>query len=81
MKSYNFKIVVEPDDDKWHAYCPALEQFGAATWGNTREEAIKHIHEVIQIVIGELREDGIPAPESPIDQVQVLEDDRLAITV
>jgi hypothetical protein len=24
MKTYTFKVVVEPDEDRWHAYCPAL---------------------------------------------------------
>jgi predicted RNase H-like HicB family nuclease len=54
MKTYSFKVVVEPDDDRWHAYCPALQQYGASTWGNTEEEAFKHIHEVVRMIIGEL---------------------------
>jgi predicted RNase H-like HicB family nuclease len=60
MKTYSFKVVVEPDDDRWHAHCPALERYGASTWGNTEEEAFKHIQEVVQIIIAELTEDGIP---------------------
>lgn len=24
MTTYIFKVVVEPDEDKWSAYCPAL---------------------------------------------------------
>ena len=48
MTSYIFKVVVEPDEDKWSAYCPALLKQGAATWGDTEEEALKHIHEVEQ---------------------------------
>jgi predicted RNase H-like HicB family nuclease len=39
MKSYLFRVVVEPDEDRWHAYCPALDKYGAATWGYTKEEA------------------------------------------
>ena len=36
MKTYTFKVVVEPDEDAlgnpaWHAYCLALESVGAAT--------------------------------------------------
>jgi predicted RNase H-like HicB family nuclease len=50
MKTYSFKVVVEPDDDRWHAYCPALQQYGASTWGNTEEEAFKHIHEVVRMI-------------------------------
>ena len=54
MKSYVFKVVVEPDQDGWHAYCPVLEDRGAATWGYTEEEALKNIQEVLQLVVGEL---------------------------
>ena len=81
MKTYTFKVVVEPDEDRWHAHCPALEQYGAATWGNTREEALKHIQEVVQMVIDELAEDGIPIPEGPRSDVQVFQDTRVAVTV
>lgn len=56
VKTYTFKVVVEPDEDRWHAYCPALEQYGAATWGNTEEEALRHINEVVQMVVEELVE-------------------------
>jgi predicted RNase H-like HicB family nuclease len=81
MKTYTFKVVVEQDEDRWHAYCPALEQYGAATWGNTREEALKHIQEVVQMVIEELVEDGIAIPEGPRSDVLVFQDTRVAVTV
>ncbi len=81
MKTYTFKVVVEPDEDRWHAYCPALEQYGAATWGNTREEALKHIQEVVHMVIDQLTEDGIPIPDGPKSDVQVFQDTRVAVTV
>jgi predicted RNase H-like HicB family nuclease len=81
MKTYTFKVVVEPDEDRWQAYCPALEQYGAATWGNTPEEALKHIQEVVQMVIEELAEDGIAIPEGPRDDVLVFQDARVAVTV
>ena len=81
MKTYSFKVVIEPDEDRWHAYCPALEQYGAATWGNTAAEALKHIHEVVQMVVEELAEDGIPLPEGPNEDVAVFPDTRVAVTV
>ena len=75
--TYTFRVVVEPDADAWHAYCPALKAYGAATWGTTREEALKHIREVVELVVAELREDGeavpaddgSPAAEEPIVSV------------
>jgi predicted RNase H-like HicB family nuclease len=51
-------IVVEPDGERWHAYCPALMQQGGATWGHTQQEALKNIHEVIQMVVESMMEQG-----------------------
>jgi len=81
MKTYTFKVVVEPDDSRWHAHCPALDPYGAATWGDTEEEAFQHIREVVQMVVEELREDGIAIPEGPEGDVDVYQDTRVAVTV
>ena len=56
MKTYIFRVVVEPDGDCWSVCCPVLEKYGAATWGYTQEEALKNIQEVVQMVIEELVE-------------------------
>jgi predicted RNase H-like HicB family nuclease len=81
IKTYTFKVIVEPDEDRWRAYCPALEQYGAATWGATEEEALQHINEVVQMVIEELIEDGEPIPDGPQEEVAVFSDTRVAVTV
>jgi predicted RNase H-like HicB family nuclease len=81
VKTYTFKVVVEPDEDRWHAYCPALKAYAAATWGNTQEEALEHIQEVVQMVVGELIEDGIPVPEGPKEEVEVFSEARVAVTI
>lgn len=70
--TYTFQVIVEPDDDRWHAYCPVLEKYAAATWGNTKEEALKHIQEVVQMVVEELIQEGTAIPESSRDLVEVL---------
>ena len=54
LTTYTFKIVIEPDEDRWRAYCPALEEQRAATWGHTREEALRHIREVLEMIVPEL---------------------------
>lgn len=73
MTTYTFRIVVEPDDDAWHACCPALEQYGGATWGATREEALQNIREVIQIVVADLLQagEGLPAEAQVSDDLLV----------
>lgn len=78
MRQYVFEVIVEPDEDRWHAYCPALESQGAATWGGSRDEAIAHIREVVQMVVEELVADGIPVPDNTQNAVYV---SRIAIAV
>jgi len=63
VKTYIFKVVLEPDENTWHVYCPALLTLGGATWGRTKEEALKHIQEVVQMIVEELKEEGEPIPE------------------
>jgi predicted RNase H-like HicB family nuclease len=69
LKSYVFPVVIEPDQDVWRAYVPELdvpelESKGAATWGYTKEEALKNIQEATQLVVEELLEDGESLPPS-----------------
>jgi len=64
MRSFVFRVVLEPDEDVWRAYIPELEAKGAATWGHTREEALRNMQEVAQMVMEELEEDGEPLPPS-----------------
>ena len=77
MTSYTFRVVVEPDEDAWHAYCPALKAYGAATWGRTRDEALTHIREVVEMVVAELVEEGELVPAD----VQVSEEPLISVTV
>jgi predicted RNase H-like HicB family nuclease len=68
MKSYVFKVVVEPDKfedgrDAWHASCPALK--GCHTWGHTYEEALTNIREAIDLYVQDLLEAG---ESIPLDQ-------------
>ncbi len=55
-RSYVFRVVVEPDEDRWFAYCPALQKYAATTWGYTRDEALQHIREVVEMIVEELIE-------------------------
>lgn len=62
MRSYVFSVVLEPAGDVWRAFIPELEEKGAASWGRTREEAVKNIQKVTQMVVEDLMEDGEPLP-------------------
>lgn len=69
VKSYVFQIELEPDDDGWRAFCPHWENIGASTWGQTQEEALQNIQEVLTMIIEEFNEDGQQVPLN--DQVTV----------
>ena len=81
MKTYTFKVVVEPDEGGYHAYCPALRHLGAVTQGATEKEALENINEVIHMIVDELREDGAPLPSGSPDDVEVFEGTRVAVTI
>jgi predicted RNase H-like HicB family nuclease len=90
MKTYSFKVVLEPDEDSdgnpaWHAYCPALESLGGATSGRTRAEALHNINQVVRMIVQEFLEEGKQLPEGPDDAVEVHEISeeapRIAVTV
>ncbi|MFN4218496.1 MAG: type II toxin-antitoxin system HicB family antitoxin [Candidatus Bipolaricaulia bacterium] len=68
-QSYIFRVVIEPDEDVYHAYCPALK--GCHSWGHTYEEALKNIQEAVQCHVGALLQAGDPIPTEPSSDVEV----------
>jgi len=60
MKVYQFTVVIEPDEDAFHAYVPALP--GCHTFGATVEQAEVNIRETIALHIENMRENNEPVP-------------------
>ena len=57
MEVYRFQMIVEQDEDGLYvADVPALQ--GCHTQGETFEDALTNIREVIEMCVQELREDG-----------------------
>ena len=81
MKTYAFKVVVEPDGNRWFAYCPVLEKRGAATWGYTQEEALKNIREVVEMTIESMLVHKEKIPIEPHEEVKVFDMPLVAVTV
>jgi predicted RNase H-like HicB family nuclease len=82
MTTYTFTVVIEPDDDRWHAYCPALVARGGATWGRTRAEALANLEAVVKMVVASLAEHGESVTDAaPIGSVEVSDEPRVAVTV
>ena len=81
MTTYVFRVVVEPDEDRWIAYCPLLEEKGGATWGNTQDEALSNIREVVQMTVQSMVEHGEAIPDGPPSDVSVLPETNVAVTI
>jgi predicted RNase H-like HicB family nuclease len=48
--------------DGWRAFYAPLEHIGASTWGDTREEALRHIQDVLAMIVEEFAEEGKAIP-------------------
>ena len=70
-------MVLEPDEQARRAYIPELEEKGGATWGKTKEEALRNIHEVAQMVIESMLEDGERLPQG----ITEVDEPVIAVTV
>lgn len=74
MKTYLFPVCLKKErDGRWSASCPVLS--GCATWGHTRERALRNIREAVEAYV----EDMIEAGESIPSGVKVI--DALTVSV
>lgn len=67
-----YPIVLEREEDgRYSVYAPDLP--GCVSWGATREEAIEHIREAIELWIESAHSDGetVPPPGSSVAYVQI----------
>jgi antitoxin HicB len=60
MKIHQFTVVIEPDEEAFHAYVPSLP--GCHTFGSTIDEARINIAEAIELHIESMLQDGEPIP-------------------
>ena len=81
LKTYVFRVVVEPDEDRWISYCPALEKYAATTWGYTRHEALAHIRELVEMIVEELVEENEPIIQEPRGDVHISKEPQVAVTI
>ena len=81
MKTYSFRVVIEPDEDRWFAYSPALEYLGGATWRYTKEEARANIYEVLKMTVESMIDRGELIPEESAPDSESSRETRIAITI
>ncbi len=80
MKTYIFEIEVEQEEDgRWSAVIPALQ--GCATWGYTKEEAIRSLQEAAKAYLEVLLERKKMLPKQIQGKVTVLPDKAIAVTL
>lgn len=77
MKTYIFPIRLEESDGAFHVSVPGMEHLGAVTWGRTRDEALRNIQEVVQMIAEEMLEEGEALPPT----VKVSDDISVAVCV
>ncbi|HYH86910.1 MAG TPA: type II toxin-antitoxin system HicB family antitoxin [Pyrinomonadaceae bacterium] len=61
--SYKFTVVIEPDEEGFHAFVPLLP--GCHSFGSTVDEARANIVEAMELHIESMREDGELVPTEP----------------
>lgn len=67
-----YPIVLEREEDgRYSVYAPDLP--GCVSWGSTREEAIEHIREAIEVWIESVEAAGkpVPKPGSSVEYVRI----------
>jgi predicted RNase H-like HicB family nuclease len=69
MKTYNFPIIIEHDQDGYYVSCPDLQ--GCYTQGATYEEAVENIQEVIKLHIEDRDEEFDPTKSVSLATVSV----------
>jgi len=57
---FQIEIIVEPDGDSYHAYCPAL--IGLHTCGDSEQEAVENAKDAAIAYIHSLLKPGDPIP-------------------
>ena len=79
MKTYVFQVQLKPDEEGWRAFYPPWEEIGASTWGNTREQDLQNIQEVLGMMTEEFVEEGRPI--SATETLSVAEGAAVAVTL
>lgn len=65
---YVYRVVVEPDEDRFYAEIPALR--GCYSWGYTFEEALENVKEALEVWLEVKREEGEPIPIEDADAIR-----------
>lgn len=79
MKTYLFQVSLQREEDgRWSVWIPTLP--GLASWGHTKEEALRNIQDAAEAYVEDMIEAGecIPVQAGKVD---VLDSPAVAVTV
>jgi predicted RNase H-like HicB family nuclease len=64
-RHYDYTVILEREEEGgYHAFCPVLK--GCHTQGDTIEEALERVQEVIAVYVEDLKAEGEPVPTEDI---------------
>jgi predicted RNase H-like HicB family nuclease len=65
-KEYSFTVIIEPDDDQYHGFVPALP--GCHTFGPSVEAVRENLTEAIQLHVESMiaHEEDVPSDDSAL---------------
>ena len=72
---FRIELIIEPDEDGYHAYCPALQ--GLHTSGDTKEEALRNARDAAIAYLESLIKHNDPIPVGIIVKEEVIDNDSL----
>ena len=59
---YIYSVLIDKNSGSWTARCPAMEEFGAKTGGETKEEALTHLHSILLMILLDMEQKGLAIP-------------------
>lgn len=63
MVTYTFHVLIEQNSGRWQARCPALKSHGAISGGETKEEALAHIQNILVMILLDMENKGATVPD------------------
>ena len=79
MKTYLFQVELQQENDgRWSVWIPSLP--GLASWGHTKEEALRNMQDAAEAYVEDMLEAGDPIPLEA-GKVDVIERPAVAVTV
>lgn len=80
MSTYVFRVELQQEaDGRWSVWVPAVA--GCASWGSTRDDALRNIQEALQSHLEAMVADGDPIPDPRPGEVEVLAAPAVAVNL